>query len=77
MMACRTRNQKTRNGNGFGVCEVKDDSGNPFLKFEWGDADWQILGVVTAGLNSVFTSERRLIYRVVIPRHQALPQPRY
>jgi len=23
-------------GTGFGVCEVKDDNGNPFLKFEWG-----------------------------------------
>jgi hypothetical protein len=26
-------------GNGFGVCEVKDDNGNPFLKYEWGDAE--------------------------------------
>lgn len=24
-------------GNGFGVCEVKDDNGNPFLRFEGGD----------------------------------------
>ena len=26
-------------GTGFGVCEVQDDNGNPFLKYEWGDPE--------------------------------------
>jgi hypothetical protein len=28
---------KDSEGTGFGVCEEKDENGNPFLKFEWGD----------------------------------------